>query len=134
MSSSWDITVPLTATSHRCAMGVSHVIQVKFIKHTLSEKVLEDSGASIHLTGASVFASNSGTITPFTILLADPGSSIEISQTVKLDLPVPGGKLLITYVPFTPCVTGTIVSVGKLFHTGMIPVYKGGNLFFYLPT
>ncbi|MBW0498958.1 hypothetical protein O181_038673, partial [Austropuccinia psidii MF-1] len=93
MSSSWDITVPLTATSHRCAMGVSRVIQ-----------------------------------------LADPGSSIEISQTVKLNLPVPGGKLLITDVPFTPCVTGTIVSVGKLFHTGMIPVYKGGNLFFYLPT
>ncbi|MBW0521260.1 hypothetical protein O181_060975 [Austropuccinia psidii MF-1] len=59
---------------HLCAPDVlqalnKSVIQVKLIEHTLSEKVLEDSGASLHHTGASAFASHFCTTPPFTIFL-----------------------------------------------------------------
>ncbi|MBW0467434.1 hypothetical protein O181_007149 [Austropuccinia psidii MF-1] len=87
-----------TIASHLSGKLVS---LVRFIGRTSLEKVLVHSGMSIHLIGASVFASNFGLVPFFTISLSNPTSSILILRTVTLNLPVSGGTLFIAHVAFT---------------------------------
>ncbi|MBW0537101.1 hypothetical protein O181_076816 [Austropuccinia psidii MF-1] len=90
------------------------VSQVQFVEHHAADKVLIDSGASIHLSGSEKFATGLHTIHPFCIFFADSNSSITITQIATLKILVEGGVIIISDVPFSNKVSGTILSVGRL--------------------
>ncbi|MBW0464104.1 hypothetical protein O181_003819 [Austropuccinia psidii MF-1] len=99
------------------------VSQVHFVEHGASDKVLIDTGASIHLSGAVGFASCMRTVSPFCIFFANSNSSILITQMTSLRLPVHNGTVIIWDVAYSDKITGTILSVGHLCTLGVVPVF-----------
>ncbi|MBW0495643.1 hypothetical protein O181_035358 [Austropuccinia psidii MF-1] len=97
------------------------VSQVKFVEHDAVDCVLIDTGASIHLSGSTRFAMNLKDGLPFRIFFSDSNSSITISQTATLKIPVRRGFMIIQDVPFSTKILGTILSVGRLCRAGVIP-------------
>ncbi|MBW0488840.1 hypothetical protein O181_028555 [Austropuccinia psidii MF-1] len=100
-----------------------HMSQVNFVKHNTSKKVLIDTGASIHPSGALNFASPIRPIFPFHIFFADSNSSILISQMTTLSLPVRNGYVEIHSVAYSDNILGMILLVGCLFMAGVVPVW-----------
>ncbi|MBW0517598.1 hypothetical protein O181_057313 [Austropuccinia psidii MF-1] len=86
------------------------VSQVKFVERDASDCVLIDTGASIHLSGSARFATNLKNVAPFCIFFADSKSSVTISQTTTLKIPVKHGFILVEDVPFSTKILGTILS------------------------
>ncbi|MBW0488317.1 hypothetical protein O181_028032 [Austropuccinia psidii MF-1] len=86
-----------------------HVSQVHFVKHKASNKVLIDTGASIHLFVALHFASRIHPISPFHIFFANSNSSILISQMTTLSLPVRNGYVEIRNVAYSDKISGMIL-------------------------
>ncbi|MBW0466507.1 hypothetical protein O181_006222 [Austropuccinia psidii MF-1] len=124
---------PSTPSAFRTSRNVgARVSQVSFIKENSSEKVLADSGASTHLTGATKFVTAWMNVPPFNIMLADSKTTITIHQIVNLKIPIPGGWLNISDVPFSSEILGTVLSLGLLVRTGVLPVFEGVSLFLYL--
>ncbi|MBW0556334.1 hypothetical protein O181_096049 [Austropuccinia psidii MF-1] len=76
------------------------VSQVQFMEHHTADKVLIDSGASIHLSGSEKFAMDLRTIHPFCIFFADSSLLITITQIATLRIPVKGGIVVISDVRF----------------------------------
>ncbi|MBW0466506.1 hypothetical protein O181_006221 [Austropuccinia psidii MF-1] len=102
---------PSTPSAFRTSCNVgARVSQVLFIKENSSEKVLADSGASTHLTGATKFVTAWMNVPPFNIMLADSKTTITIRQIIS----------------------GTVLSLGLLVRTGVLPVFEGVSLFLYL--
>ncbi|MBW0476849.1 hypothetical protein O181_016564 [Austropuccinia psidii MF-1] len=101
------------------------VSQVQFVEHHAADKVLIDSGASIDLSGSKNFATDLCTIHPFCIFFADSNSSITITKIVTLKIPVEGGVVVVSNVPFSDKVSGTILSVGRLCKVGVFPLFSG---------
>ncbi|MBW0461356.1 hypothetical protein O181_001071 [Austropuccinia psidii MF-1] len=101
------------------------VSQVQFVEHHAADKVLTDSGASIHLSGSAKFATNLCAIHPFRIFFADLNSSIMITQMETLLIPVRGGLVIISDGAFSDKVLGTILSVGRLCRAGFFPLFSG---------
>ncbi|MBW0504802.1 hypothetical protein O181_044517 [Austropuccinia psidii MF-1] len=91
------------------------VSQVQFMENHTADKVLIDSSASIHLSGSKKFATDLRTIHPFCIFFADSYLSITITKIAMLKIRVKGGVVVISDVPFSNKVLGTILSVGRLF-------------------
>ncbi|MBW0494048.1 hypothetical protein O181_033763 [Austropuccinia psidii MF-1] len=104
------------------------VSQVQFVERDASDKVLIDTGASIHLSGAKRFATCIRSISPFRIFFADSNSSVLISQTTTLELPVDGGSVLVHDVAFSEKISGIILSVGRLCTAGVVPIFENLNL------
>ncbi|MBW0492654.1 hypothetical protein O181_032369 [Austropuccinia psidii MF-1] len=100
------------------------VSQVQFLEHHAADKVLIDSGAFIHLSGSSRFASDLRSIDPFKTLFANSKSSITVVQTVTLKLPVYGGYVVIRDVAFSGQILGSILSVGQLCKAGIMPFFS----------
>ncbi|MBW0572912.1 hypothetical protein O181_112627 [Austropuccinia psidii MF-1] len=90
------------------------VSQVKFVEHDAADRVLIDTGASIHLSGSLQFATTLRDISPFRIFFANSNSSILISQTTTLKIPVKWGYVVVHDVVFSAKKSGTILSVGRL--------------------
>ncbi|MBW0492651.1 hypothetical protein O181_032366 [Austropuccinia psidii MF-1] len=101
------------------------VSQVQFLEHCAKDKVLIDSGASIHFSESAKFANNLRLIHPFHIFFADSNSSITITKMVTLKIPVKGGLVVISDVAFCDKVLGTILSVGRLCRAGVFPLFSG---------
>ncbi|MBW0478743.1 hypothetical protein O181_018458 [Austropuccinia psidii MF-1] len=99
------------------------VSQVHFVKHGESDKVLIDTGASIHLSGALCFPSHMHPVFPFRIFFADSNSSILVMQMTTLRPPVKNGMVIVQDVAYSDKITGTILSVGHLFTLGIVPVF-----------
>ncbi|MBW0461442.1 hypothetical protein O181_001157 [Austropuccinia psidii MF-1] len=99
--------------------------QVQFVEHHAVDKVLIDSGASIHLSGSEKFATNLRAIHPFCIFFADLNLSNTITQIATLRIPVKGGIIVISNVAFSNKVLGTILSVGRLCKAGVFPLFSG---------
>ncbi|MBW0476559.1 hypothetical protein O181_016274 [Austropuccinia psidii MF-1] len=112
-------------TSHYQRERVS---QVKFIKRGAADRVLIDTGASIHLSGSHHFATSMQDIPPFRIFFANSNSSVTISQTTTLKLLDKKGFVIICDVPFAQKVSGTILSVGHLCRAGVMPLFNGLSL------
>ncbi|MBW0486949.1 hypothetical protein O181_026664 [Austropuccinia psidii MF-1] len=106
----------------------ARVSQVSFIRENSSEKVLADSGASTHLTGATKFVTDWMDVSLFKIMLADSKTTITISQIVNLKIPIPGGWLNISDVPFSNEISGTVLFLGQLVRMGVLPVFEGVSL------
>ncbi|MBW0533834.1 hypothetical protein O181_073549 [Austropuccinia psidii MF-1] len=124
---------PSTPSAFRASRNVgARVSQVSFIKENSSEKVLADSGVSTHLTGATKFVTAWINVPPFNIMLADSKTTITIRQIVNLKIPIPGGWLNISNVPFSNEISGTVLFLGQLVPTGVLPVFEGVSLFLYL--
>ncbi|MBW0536547.1 hypothetical protein O181_076262, partial [Austropuccinia psidii MF-1] len=124
---------PSTPSAFRTSRNVgARVSQVSFIKENSSEKVSADSGASTHLTGAAKLVTAWMNVPPFNIMLAYSKTTITIRQIVNRKIPIPGGWLNISDVPFSNEVSGTVLSLGLLVRTGVLPVFKGVSLFLYL--
>ncbi|MBW0516085.1 hypothetical protein O181_055800 [Austropuccinia psidii MF-1] len=88
-----------------------------------SDKVLIDTGASIHLSGTVHFATCTCSVFPFCIFFANSNSSVLISHMTTLKLPVSGGLVLVHVVEFSDKILGTILSVGRLCTAGVVPVF-----------
>ncbi|MBW0500886.1 hypothetical protein O181_040601 [Austropuccinia psidii MF-1] len=101
------------------------VSQVQFLEHRAKDKVLIDSGASIHLSGSAKFATGLRLIHPFHIFFADWNSSITITKMATLKIPVKGNLVVISDVAFCDKVLGTILSVGRLSRAGVFPLFSG---------
>ncbi|MBW0526939.1 hypothetical protein O181_066654 [Austropuccinia psidii MF-1] len=101
------------------------VCQIQFVEHHAADKVLIDSGASIHLSGSAKFATNLHTIHPFHIFFADSNSSITITQMATLKIRVRGGLVIISDIVFSDKILGTILSVGRLCRVGVFPLFSG---------
>ncbi|MBW0512436.1 hypothetical protein O181_052151 [Austropuccinia psidii MF-1] len=101
------------------------VSQVQFVEHHAADKVLIDSGVSIHLSGSEKFATDLRTIHPFCIFFADSNLSITITQIAMLRILVKGGVVVISNVLFSNKVSGTILSVGRLCKAGVFPLFSG---------
>ncbi|MBW0481301.1 hypothetical protein O181_021016 [Austropuccinia psidii MF-1] len=101
------------------------VFQVQFVEHHAADKVLIDSGASIHLSGSAKFATDLRLIHPFRIFFADSNSSITITKMATLKIPVKGGLVVISDVAFCDKVLGMILSVGRLCRAGGFPLFSG---------
>ncbi|MBW0552069.1 hypothetical protein O181_091784 [Austropuccinia psidii MF-1] len=99
------------------------VSQVQFVKHNASEKVLIDTGASIHLSGAMHFAMRICSISSFRIFFTKSNSSIVILQMTTLKLPINNGFIYIHNMAYSNKVLGTILSVGFLCTAGVVPVF-----------
>ncbi|MBW0508783.1 hypothetical protein O181_048498 [Austropuccinia psidii MF-1] len=99
------------------------VSQVHFVEHGESDKVLIDSGASIHLSGALCFASLMRPVFPFRIFFADSNSSVLVTQMITLKLPVKNGTVVVQDVAYSNKIAGTILSVGRLCTSGVVPVF-----------
>ncbi|MBW0539838.1 hypothetical protein O181_079553 [Austropuccinia psidii MF-1] len=93
-------------TSHYQREQVS---QVKLVKHNAANRVLIDTGASIHLSGSHHFATTMQDIPPFRIFFSDSNSSVTISQTTTLKLLVKNGFVIIRDVPFSQKISGMIL-------------------------
>ncbi|MBW0538687.1 hypothetical protein O181_078402, partial [Austropuccinia psidii MF-1] len=87
-----------------------HVSQVQFVERDASDKVLIDTGASIHLSGSMRFATCICSISPFRIFFADTNSSVLILQMTTLKLPVNGGSVLVHDVAFSDKISRNILS------------------------
>ncbi|MBW0468133.1 hypothetical protein O181_007848 [Austropuccinia psidii MF-1] len=101
------------------------VSQVQFMEDHAVDKVLIDSSVSIHLSGSEKFATDLCTIHPFCIFFADSSSSITITQIATLRILVEGGIVVISDVPFSDKVSGTILSVGRLCKVGVFTLFSG---------
>ncbi|MBW0499426.1 hypothetical protein O181_039141 [Austropuccinia psidii MF-1] len=112
-------------TSHYQRERVS---QVKFVKRDAADRVLIDTSASIHLSGSHHFATTVRDIPPFRIFFADSNSSVTISQTMTLKIPVRSSFVIICDVPFSQKILGTILSVGRLCKAGVMPFFNGISL------
>ncbi|MBW0474765.1 hypothetical protein O181_014480 [Austropuccinia psidii MF-1] len=124
---------PPTPLALRTSRNVrARVSKVSFIKENSSEKVLADSCVSTHLTGATKFVTAWMDVVLPKIILADSKTTITVCQTMNLKIPVPGGWLNISDVPFSNEVSGTVLSLSQLVQTGILPVFKGVSLFLYL--
>ncbi|MBW0478108.1 hypothetical protein O181_017823 [Austropuccinia psidii MF-1] len=99
------------------------VSQVHFVEHGASNKVLIDTGASIHLSGAACFALRMRTVSPFRIFFANSNSSILVTQMTTLKLPVQNGTVVVQDVAYSDKINGTILSVGRLCTSGVVPVF-----------
>ncbi|MBW0539434.1 hypothetical protein O181_079149, partial [Austropuccinia psidii MF-1] len=88
------------------------VSQVQFVECHATDKVLIDSGASIHLSGSYCFTSNLCSINPFKKNFTDSNSSITIAQMVTLKLPFKHGYIVIHDIAFSKQISGTMLSVG----------------------
>ncbi|MBW0535351.1 hypothetical protein O181_075066 [Austropuccinia psidii MF-1] len=104
------------------------ILQVKFVKHGAADRVLIDTGASIHLSGSLQFTMVMQDVPPFCIFFANSNSSVMISQTTTLKIPVNNGFVIICDVPFSKKISGTILSMGKLCRAGVIPLFDGLSL------
>ncbi|MBW0557114.1 hypothetical protein O181_096829, partial [Austropuccinia psidii MF-1] len=104
------------------------VSQVLFVKRNTSDRVLIDTGESIHMSGSHCFATDIQDIPPFCIFFADSNSSVAISQTTTFKLPVKNSFVIICDIPFTQKILGTILSVGRLCRAGVIPFFNGLSL------
>ncbi|MBW0478213.1 hypothetical protein O181_017928 [Austropuccinia psidii MF-1] len=82
------------------------VSQVKFVEHDATDRVLIDTGASIHLSGSLHFATTLRDISPFQIFFADSNSSILISRTRTLKIPVKRGYVVVHDVAFLAKILG----------------------------
>ncbi|MBW0498145.1 hypothetical protein O181_037860 [Austropuccinia psidii MF-1] len=89
-----------------------HVLQVKFVENNAADRVLIDTGASIHLSGSLLFATRIQHISPFCIFFADSNSSVMISQMTTLEIPVKNSFVIIHDVAFSQKILGMILSVG----------------------
>ncbi|MBW0524225.1 hypothetical protein O181_063940, partial [Austropuccinia psidii MF-1] len=119
----WRADCPVTkglGTHYHC----ERVSQVQFVEQDASDKVLIDTGASIHLSGSIRFATCIRSVSPFRIFFADSNSSVLISQTMTLKLPVNGGSVLVHDVAFSDKISGTIFSVGCLCAAGVVPIFN----------
>ncbi|MBW0499661.1 hypothetical protein O181_039376 [Austropuccinia psidii MF-1] len=105
------------------------VSQVRFVEHHSADKVLIDSGASIHLSGSAKFATDLRIIHPFRIFFADSNLSITITQMATLKVAVKGGLVVIGDVAFSDKVFGMILSVGRLCSAGVFPLFRGMMLY-----
>ncbi|MBW0462912.1 hypothetical protein O181_002627 [Austropuccinia psidii MF-1] len=94
-----------------------HVLQVKFVEHDAADWVLIDTGASIHLSGLLRFATTLQDIPPF-VFFANSNSSVIISQTTTLKIPVKRGYVIICNVAFLT------KSLGQLFRASMVPFFN----------
>ncbi|MBW0536793.1 hypothetical protein O181_076508, partial [Austropuccinia psidii MF-1] len=112
-------------TSHYQRERVS---QVKFVECNAADRVLIDTGASIHLSGSHHFATSMQDIPPFRIFFCDSNSSVNISQMTTLKLPVKNGFVIICNVSFSQKISGTILSVGRLCRAGVMPLFNGLSL------
>ncbi|MBW0580636.1 hypothetical protein O181_120351 [Austropuccinia psidii MF-1] len=131
-----QVTCTPTFTSYFCfhktnnsRLPTSHyhrerVSQVQFVKQNADDKVLIDTGASIHLSGSTCFATVLRDIPPFHIFFANTNSSITISQMTTLEIPVQGGHIIICEVLFSKKILGTILSVGHLCRAGVVPLFS----------
>ncbi|MBW0577425.1 hypothetical protein O181_117140 [Austropuccinia psidii MF-1] len=113
---------PLASGSHYQHERVS---QVQFVEHHAADKVLIGSGASIHLSGSTKFATNLRAIHPFCIFFADLNSLITITQIATLKILVRGGLVIISDIAFSNKVLGTILSVGRLCRVGVFHLFSG---------
>ncbi|MBW0563259.1 hypothetical protein O181_102974 [Austropuccinia psidii MF-1] len=104
------------------------VLQVQFVEWDASEKVLIDTGVSIHLSGAMRFAMCMRSVSPFCIFFADSNSSILILQMITLKLPLHEGLVLVHDVAYSNKISGTILSVGHLCTAGVVPIFDYLNL------
>ncbi|MBW0486830.1 hypothetical protein O181_026545 [Austropuccinia psidii MF-1] len=104
------------------------VLQVKFVEHDAVDRVLVDTGASIHLSGSARSATNLKDVPPFRIFFADSNSSITISKTATLNIPVRRGFMIVQDVPFSSRISGTILSVGRLCRAGVVPFFDALSL------
>ncbi|MBW0552967.1 hypothetical protein O181_092682 [Austropuccinia psidii MF-1] len=100
------------------------VSKVQFVERDASNKVLIDTGASIHLSGSMCFATCIRSISPFRIFFADSNSSVLILQTTTVKLPVNGGSVLVHNVAFSDKISRTILSVGQLCAAGVVPIFN----------
>ncbi|MBW0533280.1 hypothetical protein O181_072995 [Austropuccinia psidii MF-1] len=107
---------------------LERVSQVKFVKHNAADRVLIDTGASIHLSGSHHFATTMQDIPPLRIFFADSNSSVTISQTTTFKLLVKSGFVIIRNVPFSQKISGTILLVGRLCRAGVVPLFNGLSL------
>ncbi|MBW0538590.1 hypothetical protein O181_078305, partial [Austropuccinia psidii MF-1] len=55
-----------------------------------------------------------------------------LTVVATMRIPVEGGVLMLTCVPFTTAISGTILSLGQLVKAGILPVFEGQNCFLYL--
>ncbi|MBW0484399.1 hypothetical protein O181_024114 [Austropuccinia psidii MF-1] len=122
-----------TPELHLQAQPTSHyqqerLSQVKFVKRDAADRVLIDTGASIHLSGSHHFATSMQDIPPFHIFFADSNSSATILQTTTLKLPVKNRFVIIWNVPFSQEILGTILLVGRLCRAGVMPLFNGLSL------
>ncbi|MBW0527807.1 hypothetical protein O181_067522 [Austropuccinia psidii MF-1] len=67
-------------------------------------------------------------VSPFCIFFADSNSSVLISQTTTLKLPVNGVLVLVHNVAFSDKILGTILSVGHLCTAGVVPIFDNLKL------
>ncbi|MBW0534103.1 hypothetical protein O181_073818 [Austropuccinia psidii MF-1] len=123
------------ATPDRCSQqgpGTHYhcesVSQVQFVERDASNKVLIDTGAFIHLSGAMRFATCMRSVSPFCIFFANSNSSVLISQTTTLELPVNGGLVLVHDVAFSDEILGTIFPIGCLCTAGVVPIFDNLKL------
>ncbi|MBW0571958.1 hypothetical protein O181_111673 [Austropuccinia psidii MF-1] len=101
------------------------VSQVRFMEHHAADKVLIDSGASIHLSGSEKSATNLCAIHPYCIFFVDLNLSITITQIATLRIAVKGGIVININVAFSDKVLGTILSVRRLCKAGVFPLFGG---------
>ncbi|MBW0508419.1 hypothetical protein O181_048134 [Austropuccinia psidii MF-1] len=124
---------PSMPTSPRSYLVTNMVLQIKFVEGDPTKKYLEDSSVSINLTGISNLITNLRAVHPFLVLLEDWTSTLTINQLGTLNLSVQGGYLIITEVPLIPMILSTILSLRKLVQVGVLMVFEGFKLSFYLP-
>ncbi|MBW0557876.1 hypothetical protein O181_097591 [Austropuccinia psidii MF-1] len=122
-------TRPITPNRRPSQASTSHyhwerVSQVQFVEQNADNKVLIDTGVSIHLPGSTCFATVLRDIPPFRIFFANANSSITISQMTTLKIPIQGGHIIICNVPFSQKVLGTILSVRRLCRAGVVPLFS----------
>ncbi|MBW0518749.1 hypothetical protein O181_058464 [Austropuccinia psidii MF-1] len=114
-----DLRPSQASTTHYHRERVS---QVQFVEQNAENKVLIDTGASIHLSGSTPFATVLQDIPPFRILFAEANSSITISLMTTLKIPIQGGHIIICNVLFSKKILGTILSIGRLCRAGVMPL------------
>ncbi|MBW0501222.1 hypothetical protein O181_040937 [Austropuccinia psidii MF-1] len=104
------------------------VLQVKLVENDAADRVLIDTGASIHLSGSLYFATTLRDISPFRIFFANSNSSKLISQTTTLKIPVKRGFVIVHDVAFSTKILGRILSVGRLCRAGVVPFFENLSL------
>ncbi|MBW0495744.1 hypothetical protein O181_035459 [Austropuccinia psidii MF-1] len=90
------------------------------VKHNTSDRVLADTGASIHLSGALRFATHMHMVFPFPIFFSNSNSSIKISQITTLKLPIKNGTVIICEMVFSDKIPVTILSMATAFKSNCL--------------
>ncbi|MBW0505801.1 hypothetical protein O181_045516 [Austropuccinia psidii MF-1] len=93
-----DLQTSQASTSHYHRERVS---QVQFVEQNADDKVLIDTGTSIHLSGSTRFAT-----------------------MMTLKIPVQGGHIIICDMLFSKKILGTILSLGCLCRAGVMPLFS----------